>query len=100
MDTEKRKYINTETRHAEKGMMIQLTRSKPSSNLHRFYNLHLAPTLFGEWAMIAEWGRIGSPSTVKEQVFPSEESAEAALTKRVTCKAKRGYMRVSYRGTT
>jgi predicted DNA-binding WGR domain protein len=80
--------------------MIQLTRSKPSSNLHRFYTLHLAPTLFGEWALMAEWGRIGSPDTVREQVFQSEPSAEAALAKRVTRKTKRGYIRVSCRGMT
>jgi predicted DNA-binding WGR domain protein len=54
--------------------MIQLMRSKPSSNLHRFYTLHPAPTLFGEWALVAEWGRIGSPGTVKEQVFQTEPS--------------------------
>jgi predicted DNA-binding WGR domain protein len=77
--------------------MIQLTRSKPSSNLHRFYSLHLAPTLFGEWAMVVEWGRIGSPGTVREQVFQTEQSAESALTKRVTGKTKRGYIRASYR---
>jgi predicted DNA-binding WGR domain protein len=78
--------------------VIQLTRSKPSSNLHRFYSLHLAPTLFGEWAMVMEWGRFGSPGTVREQVFPTEQSAEAALTKRVTAKTKRGYIRVSLQG--
>jgi predicted DNA-binding WGR domain protein len=80
--------------------MIQLTRSKPTSNLHRFYSLHLAPTLFGECALIAEWGRVGSPGTVREQVFQTEQSAEAALIKRVTAKTKRGYMRVSCRGMT
>jgi predicted DNA-binding WGR domain protein len=78
--------------------VIQLTRSKPSSNLHRFYSLHLAPTLFGEWAMVMEWGRVGSPGAVREQVFPSEGFAKAALTKRVTAKTKRGYVRVSYSG--
>lgn len=78
--------------------MIQLTRSKPSSNLHRFYSLHLVPTLFGEIALVAEWGRIGSPGTVRERVFQTPQSAEAALTKRVTGKTKRGYIRASYSG--
>ncbi len=41
--------------------MIRLTRSDPSRNMHRFYAVQLAPTLFGEWALVAEWGRIGSP---------------------------------------
>jgi predicted DNA-binding WGR domain protein len=77
--------------------VIQLTRSKPSSNLRRFYTLHLAPTLFGEWALVMEWGRSGSPGTVREQLFENEHSAESALTKRVTGKTKRGYIRASYR---
>jgi predicted DNA-binding WGR domain protein len=37
--------------------MIRLTRSEPSRNMHRFYAIQLAPTLLGEWAMVAEWGR-------------------------------------------
>jgi predicted DNA-binding WGR domain protein len=40
--------------------VIKLTRSDPSKNMHRFYALQLAPTLFGEWVLVAEWGRIGS----------------------------------------
>ena len=41
--------------------MIVLTRSDPDRNMHRFYALDVTPTLFGNWAMIVEWGRIGSP---------------------------------------
>jgi predicted DNA-binding WGR domain protein len=44
--------------------MIRLTRSDPSRNMHRFYALQVSPTLFDEWALIAEWGRIGSPGKV------------------------------------
>jgi predicted DNA-binding WGR domain protein len=76
--------------------MTQLTRSKPSSNVHRFYALHVAPTLFGEWGLIAEWGRIGSP-TVREQLFQTEEKARAAFTKRVRIKTRRGYIQASWR---
>ena len=75
--------------------MVQLTRSNPTSNMQRFYALHVAPTLFGEWGLISEWGRIGSPGTVREQLFDNEQSAESALAKRVTTKTKRGYIQVS-----
>jgi predicted DNA-binding WGR domain protein len=77
--------------------MIQLTRSNPASNMHCFYSLHLAPTLFGEIALVTEWGRVGSPGTVREQLFQEELAAESALTKRVTGKTKRGYIRSLYR---
>jgi predicted DNA-binding WGR domain protein len=64
--------------------------------MHRFYALHLAPTLLGEWGLIAEWGRIGSPGRVQEVVFDTERAAEAALTKRLRIKTRRGYIQASY----
>ena len=32
----------------------------PARNMARFYTMALQPTLFGEWALLREWGRIGS----------------------------------------
>jgi predicted DNA-binding WGR domain protein len=72
--------------------VIKLTRSDLSRNMHRFYALQLAPTLFGEWMLVAEWGRIGSPGTVQQKVFQSIDLAQAALTKRQTVKIRRGYL--------
>jgi predicted DNA-binding WGR domain protein len=71
--------------------MIKLTRSDPTKNMHRFYALQLTPTLFGEWVLVAEWGRVGSPGTVQQDVFHSADLAQAALTKRQTVKIRRGY---------
>ena len=71
--------------------MIKLTRSDPSENMLRFYALQLAPTLFGEWILVAEWGRIGLPGTVQQKVFRSVDLAQAALTERQTVKIRRGY---------
>jgi predicted DNA-binding WGR domain protein len=75
--------------------VIKLTRSKPASNVHRFYALHIAPTLFGEWGLIGEWGRIGSAGQVREQLFDTEPAAQAALTKRLAIKIRRGYIRAT-----
>ena len=71
--------------------MIKLTRSDPSKNMHRFYALQLEPTLFGEWILVAEWGRVGSPGTVQQNVFPSTDLAQAAFTNRQNDKIRRGY---------
>jgi predicted DNA-binding WGR domain protein len=71
---------------------MQLVRSNPSINMHRFYALQIAPTLFGEWALIAEWGRIGSPGRVKEEVFPTQALAEAAFAKRLNIRTRHGYI--------
>ena len=72
--------------------MILLTRSEPSRNRRRFYALHLAPPLFGEWGLVAEWGRIGSPGTIKQQIFEDEEIAHTVLANRLTAKTRRGSM--------
>jgi predicted DNA-binding WGR domain protein len=74
-------------------VMIKLTRSDPRQNMHRFYALQLTATLFGEWALVAEWGRIGSAGRVQERVFPALELAEAALARRQRAKMRRGYQR-------
>jgi predicted DNA-binding WGR domain protein len=72
-------------------LMIKLTRTDPARNMHRFYALQLTATLFGEWALIAEWGGIGAGGRVQERVFPALELAEAALAQRQRAKIRRGY---------
>jgi predicted DNA-binding WGR domain protein len=69
--------------------LIKLTRSDSARNMHRA--LQLTATLFGEWALIAEWGRIGSAGRVQERVFPSLELAQTALGRRQSVKMRRGY---------
>ena len=72
--------------------MIRLTRSDPSRNMHRFYAMQLSPTLFGEWALVAEWGRIGSPGKVRRRGFQTEQLAQTALIKSIRAKIRPGYL--------
>lgn len=51
---------------------IQLTHSIPDANRHRFYLLRTLPTLFGEWALPREWGRIASHSRVRRDRHRTE----------------------------
>ncbi|MDD2661735.1 MAG: WGR domain-containing protein [Methylococcales bacterium] len=37
-----------------------------SRNQSRFYSIHVTKTIFENWAIVKEWGRIGSPGTVRE----------------------------------
>jgi hypothetical protein len=37
--------------------MAFLTRTDPTRNINRFYVVDITPTLFGEWAVLREWGR-------------------------------------------
>jgi predicted DNA-binding WGR domain protein len=58
--------------------MAFLTRAEPTKNLHRFYVVRLAPTLFGDWTLLREWGRSGSPGTVRQTSFAHYDDAEKA----------------------
>lgn len=48
-------------------------------------------TLFGEWALIRSWGRIGSTGQKLEQWFTSLNEAQVTLEKLKQAKIKRGY---------
>ncbi len=51
----------------------------------------MTPTLFGEWSLVREWGRIGRPGTVRKLWFDTLEQAQAALVSLEARKRKRGY---------
>jgi predicted DNA-binding WGR domain protein len=70
---------------------VRLIQSIPYANRHRFYVLRTLPTLFGEWVLLREWGRIGSPGRVRRDCHPSEGEAAAALAKLARQKHRRGY---------
>jgi predicted DNA-binding WGR domain protein len=45
----------------------------------RFYKLDVQPTLFGEWTLVREWGRIGRPGTVRVETLATRGTANIAL---------------------
>ena len=58
----------------------------------RFYLLGVVRTLFGEWCLIREWGRIGAVGGQSMNAyFESREDCEAELQKIKSTKVKRGY---------
>lgn len=63
----------------------------PARNQMRFYSINLAPTLFGDWAMVREWGRIGQAGRVLETWFPGKALAEQAGRVLAGKKQRRGY---------
>ena len=70
---------------------MHLTRIDPDKNMARFYKLDVQPNLFGEWCLIAEWGRIGSPGRVQERPCPTEAEALGLFMQRQRVKVRRGY---------
>ena len=70
---------------------VYLTRIDASRNMARYYRMTVQPTLFGEWAVVREWGRLGSGGQVRVAAYPSEAEADAAMTAIGRQKGKRGY---------
>lgn len=70
---------------------LLLHRVDPSRNMARYYVLSIEQTLFGEFALVREWGRIGSPGARRSDVFTSGEGAQMALKTWLKRKRSRGY---------
>lgn len=60
-------------------------------NMARFYKLNVQPTLFDEWAVVREWGRIGSAGTVRIKSYLTHHGAELALITIWFAKLRAGY---------
>ena len=73
---------------------IYLVRHDAAKNMHRFYQLFVAQGLLGEWSLIREWGRVGSPGTVCKDWFETEEEAITARQTPYDAKKNKGYQTV------
>jgi len=71
--------------------IARLEKRDPAKNMARSYRISLTPTLFGDCAVVREWGRIGSPGTVREEWFGSEAAAREAGTRIRLKNLTRGY---------
>ena len=71
--------------------MIYLTKIAPAQNMARFYVLDVQPTLFGEWALVKEWGRVGREGQRRSACFAQRREAETALARETKRRGRRGY---------
>jgi predicted DNA-binding WGR domain protein len=66
---------------------IEFTRIEPEYNRYRSYRLELTKDLFGTWALVRSWGRIGrSPRTMVEYFvfrFDAKERAQRIVRRRL-----------------
>jgi len=70
---------------------IYLERIDHARNMARYYRLSVVETLFGEYAMVREWGRIGSGGQSREHICRSEDEAEHLLERHRAQRIGRGY---------
>ncbi|WP_099867663.1 WGR domain-containing protein [Pararhizobium haloflavum] len=71
--------------------LAHLHRCDGARNMARFYRLHLERTLFGEWALVRTFGRIGTRGRSLALVFPTRAAALLAFERQRAAKLKRGY---------
>ncbi len=71
---------------------MHLRRIDPDRNMARFYAMSIQPTLFGDWALLREWGRIGSAGRVVSTRYAAEHQAAAALAAQLKAKRRHGYL--------
>lgn len=73
-------------------MQLRLEKIVPAKRQSRFYALSICETLFGEWCLVREWGRIGAAGGQRmDQYLASEFEAKAAMNKLKSLKNNRGY---------
>lgn len=75
----------------EKTFCHLLKRIDPDRNMARFYALSVEPTLFGDAALVRQWGRIGTRGQLKINLFDTKSAAETALARLAKRKLRRGY---------
>ena len=71
---------------------VHLVRIDPSRNMRRFYSLDVQPDLFGGFAVVKEWGRIGARGRWIGEWHLTEALAHAALQRQAARKRRRGYV--------
>lgn len=81
------------------GHFAYLKKRDPIQGQYRFYTLHLTQSLFGDWTLVREWGRIGSPGRMMMDWFDNFEDAPAALQHKVSEKLRKGYQDISSRAS-
>jgi predicted DNA-binding WGR domain protein len=72
---------------------LVLERRDPARNMARFYVLTIEPTLFGDTALVREWGRLGQRGRRRLDLFAGRVQAAEALEAWLVRKARRGYVR-------
>jgi predicted DNA-binding WGR domain protein len=71
--------------------MVCLTHIDAKRKRQRFYIVRVTRTLFGEWLLVREWGRIGSPGTLRSWCFEREQDARKAEQRNIRRRLRHGY---------
>jgi predicted DNA-binding WGR domain protein len=70
---------------------IVLERRDPTRNMARYYVLSLEPSLFGDTALVRQWGRLGRSGRQRIDLFRQHARAVETLEDWFARKQRRGY---------
>ena len=70
---------------------VVLERRDETRNMARFYVISVEPTLFGQWAVVRHWGRLGTSGQARESWFADLDAARAESAGWQRRKRGRGY---------
>ena len=70
---------------------VHFQRVDTSRNMARFYTLSLEPTLFGDVAVLRQWGRIGTRGRQASSLHASMAEAQTVLARQIARRRRRGY---------
>ena len=73
---------------------VRLRRIDPEHNVWRFYALAIEHTLFGEWAVVRSWGRIGTTGHRRLDIVSGPGEALDMIGRIRDAKIRRGYVLV------
>ncbi|MGN7611437.1 WGR domain-containing protein [Magnetococcales bacterium HHB-1] len=60
-------------------MKVYLQRLNPLKKSVWFYSLQIQQDLWGQWQLIREWGRAGSPGTLRQTTHNDMDDAVSAM---------------------
>ena len=75
---------------------VRLTSVDPAANRFRSYALSWRPTLWGDFALVQTWGRLGSPSRSRTTFFASRPMAQEAIVRLLRRRLRHGYRVVAW----
>ena len=70
---------------------VRLTSVDPAANRFRVYALSWRPTLWGDFALVQTWGRLGSPGRARTTFFASRPMAQEAIVLLLRRRLRHGY---------
>ena len=71
--------------------MVYFTKIDAARHMARFYALDLQPDLFGGWALVRRWGRIGQAGQIRSTLYEKQEGAAVAMERELRRRKRRGY---------